>query len=190
MLLPTIPTASLIALLAKKVSEKAYESLVLFMKNHRYLPPSLDEIPCPFHYAKLFQSLARGETKNPYWESVPLSAKHILPGDLLVYLPLNYQPKVIDQMPTTRPGMHVMIVERIFKKERNCLALSIIDCSRSRHCKEDSRIEREKGIGSALLTLTIGSPCSLRWGKEKEAMEIEIFLGRLRKNQESGNSGG
>ncbi len=153
-------------------------------ENQARIPVSLDQIPCPFHYAAFFSWLQ--ENKHPHWETV-IGFEDLQPGDLLVYLPPDFVPKEISEIPAERTGTHVMVVEEIaFHGDR--IELSVIDCTRLRHCPEDSRVKGLKdGVGRSPLTIVQRSEGALlQWGtrkrkwKRSQAFEKNLFFARLK----------
>ncbi len=143
--------------------------------NRDRTPVSFDQIPCPFHYAAFFASLT--EHKNQYWTAVK-DIQSLQAGDFIVYLPENYTPKEITELPKSRTGMHIMIVEKVILLEPNQIALTIMDCTRFRHCWEDTRIKG--GIGRAPLTIRMQDKKTiLQWGTRERTWEKELFFGRL-----------
>jgi hypothetical protein len=155
---------------------KAYEAVVAFMhSNQDQIPVSFDQIPCPFHYSAFFTSLA--DHKNSHWTAVK-GIEDLQSGDLIVYLPQNYTPKEITEIPNKRTGTHIMIVEKVKSQEPNKITLTVIDCTRFRHCSEDSRIKG--GIGRSPVTFEIHNDQTiLQWGAREKIWEKELFFGRL-----------
>lgn len=102
-----------------------------------------------------------------------------MPGDILVVLPPHYVPEKIQAIPKESQGMHIMIVEEVLDKEVGRIELIIIDCTRSPHCKEDTR--EHGGIGRSPLTLHLKeATVTLQWGsREPLACKKELFIGRL-----------
>lgn len=156
---------------------KAYDTVVQFMyTNREQIPISIDNQPCPFHYAAFLTSLFNCREK--YWDSFR-DLKHILPGDILVYLPRDYTPKKIEEMPKGRTGMHMMIVEDVLNIDARRVDLKIIDCTRFRHCPEDTRAR--DGIGRAPLTIHLqSSGAELQWGSREKTWPKDLFFGRLK----------
>ncbi|MBS0625657.1 MAG: hypothetical protein JSS32_06370 [Verrucomicrobia bacterium] len=154
---------------------KAHNSLVEFMLSNRTVPVSFDKIPCPFHYSAFFDSLSY--CKNPHWARVA-EMSDLQPGDFIIYLPQNYVPKNIEAIGAKRTGMHIMIVEEVVSTELNQVSLSIVDCTRFRHCWEDAR--EKGGIGRSPLTIERKEKTyALRWGSREKTLEKELFFGRL-----------
>lgn len=164
----------------------AFDRLNQFMEESRTkIPPSFDGIPCPFHYAAFFNSL----DNDPHWESVQ-GFRNLRPGDILCYLPPDYTPKPISEMPKARTGMHVGVIEKIKVVLDSSLEIDLIDSTRRPHCKEDSRYEKDKGgVGRAPLKISCKEdkpemPFFLQWGSSQTVWEKKLFFGRL-KNLES-----
>ena len=155
---------------------KAYDAVVEFMhSNQDRIPISVDQIPCPFHYSAFFTSLT--DCKNSYWTAVK-GIEDLQSGDLIVYLPQNYTPKEITEIPNKRTGTHIMIVEKVKLQEPNKTTLTIIDCTRFPHCSEDSRIKG--GIGRSPVTIqTQNEKMILQWGAREKVWEKDLFFGRL-----------
>lgn len=166
-----------IGYLLQKIYPSSYEAVVQFMHaNQDRIPTSIDKIPCPFHYAAFFLSLTDHE--NKYWSTFR-DFRAVCPGDLIVYLPRNYTPKEVSKIQTERTGTHLMLVEEILEINQDRIKLMVIDCTRSPHCSEDSRVKG--GIGRAPLTI-FNSPqgTTLQWGSRKKKLEKDLFLGRLK----------
>lgn len=140
------------------------------------IPISIDGIPCPFHYEAFFSSLKDHE--NKYWSYVP-HIKDVKPGDIFGYLPRNFIPQEISQIPKERTGTHLGVVEQVLNIQEGKIELVIIDCTRFPHCKEDTRVKG--GIGRSPLTIYFeNGKAILRWGSRKKKWEKDIFLGRLK----------
>lgn len=151
------------------------------MKQSPKIPPSFDKIPCPFHYAAFFNSL----DNDPHWEAVQ-GFQNLRPGDILCYLPPEYTPEPISEMPQGRTGMHVGVIEKIKMVGDSTIELDLIDSTRKPHCKEDSRYKEGKGgIGRAPLKIsrkedTADMPFSLQWGSSQTKWEKKLFFGRVK----------
>lgn len=144
------------------------------MEEMRYFVPlSIDQIPCPFHYAFFFTFLGNHE----YWLQVYFT--DLAPGDIFCYLPPNFIPEKRSEMPTTRTGTHVGIIEKVIRTTNNSVELVIIDCTRFPHCQEDSRTKG--GIGRSPLTIYIERDKTfLQWGSREKLWQKEVFFGRLK----------
>lgn len=145
------------------------------MQKHKTLPVSLDSIPCPFHYAAFFSTSGLHA-----WDSIP-SFDKLQAGDLIVYLPPDFQPQEIKSMPEKRTGTHIMMVEQVIEKIENTVKLIIIDCTKLRHTKYDSRPRGKGGLGRSPCSIQhTGSSYLLSWGKRKKKWEKDIYFGRVK----------
>lgn len=162
----------------QKAVPEAYNELVKGMWSlGETVPVSFDELPCPFNYAAIFQNL-----DLRYWERVT-EFKEIRPGDIIVYLPLNYTPRTSPgENSNKRTGTHVMMVQYALGTKGESYAFSIIDCTQKAHCEEDSRYPDESGIGTSSLFITPvkENHCVLKWGENDKSYDKNIFVGRLR----------
>ncbi len=165
-----------ISYLLQQMSPEAYEAVVQYMyENGDRIPVSIDNTPCPFHYAAFFSSL--DHCKNPYWSTFQ-DFKDLQPGDLLVYLPRDFVPKEISEIPAKRTGTHIMVVEEVKKIKEDWIEVSVIDCTRLRHCPEDSRVKDFKdGVGRSPLTI-IKQPSGtfLQWGSKERKWKKSLFF--------------
>ena len=162
----------------QKAVPEAYDELVEGMNSlGETVPVSFDGLPCPFNYATIFQNL-----DLTYWERVT-ELKDVRPGDIIVYLPLEYTPRTSpEEGSRKRTGTHVMMVQYSHGTKGESYAFSIIDCTRKAHCKEDSRYPDKNGIGTSPLFLTPvkGDHCVLKWGERAKNYNKNIFIGRLK----------
>jgi len=146
--------------------------------NHvlaKVIPPSSDGQPCPFNYASALTHLPLSE-----WQTVE-ALSDVIPGDILVYLPRNYQPPIDADYSKKSTGTHIMIVDQILEKIGGTYQFIVLDSTRVPHSKQDTRYPSRSGIGKSPVFLT---PCKnftqLQWSINGRKHEKELTMGRIR----------
>ncbi len=141
------------------------------------IPKSCDGLPCPFNLFTVFQTL--NERPEELWSPIPIPK--IQPGDILVYLPINYKPSKIPDL--SKPtGTHAMIVKEIVSLKPH-LQLKIIDCTRKPHNLTDTRHPYNSGIGASDIFIiydNLQNTYRISWHAGKKGLQKELFAGRLK----------
>lgn len=140
------------------------------------VPPSVDGSPCPFNYAAAFK---RQDLKH--WDVLE-HLSEVLPGDVLVYMPLNFVPAKTFKMGQRAPDIHMMIVEEILSSYKGNYHFSIIDCTRVPHNRvDDTRYPKRNGIGrSSVFLKEWKKEYLLQWSPRGKSLKREIVGARLK----------
>lgn len=164
--------------IVNKTSPIAYRILLDLMEKMQHrIPLSVDETPCPFNYAYIFQSLS--QQKCSHWSLVE-KVEDALPGDILIYLPLHYEPPRFRPLEEGSTGTHIMLIEKIERMPNGTIHLSVIDCTKFPHSKrEDSRAKNGGALGRSSVYLSRdGQTVYLQWQKGGILIPKQIFIGR------------
>ena len=166
-------------------SEPAYKELLKNMAQmtQEKIPRSIDGIPCPFNLSAIIK-----KDDLQYWNHIQ-SLEEVKSGDIIVYLPLNYEPPSLEEPVKKGPTYtHVMVVNQVFPKTDNeFFHFSIIDCTRKPHSKDDTRqkqLMKTDGIGQSELLVKKNEEkenCyTLQWkGKQNVLGLKELTVGRV-----------
>jgi len=163
--------------LIQETSPEAFREILTAMEELKETtPPSVDGMPCPFNYAAALK-----HQKLKHWEMMK-QIEEVQPGDILIYLPPNFEPQESFEIGQKPPRIHMMVVERVFPSKENLFHFSIIDCTRIPHNRiDDTRYPKKSGIGrSSLFLEKRGDDFALRWRADGPVQMKEMVFARLR----------
>ena len=140
------------------------------------IPPSVDGKPCPFNYSAALKKLDLS-----CWEVVT-DLGEVSPGDILIYLPLNFKPKKTFKIGERPPSIHMMIVEEVISSHKGSYHFSIIDCTRVPHNRiDDTRYPKRNGVGrSSVFLKEWRKEYLLQWSPRGKSLKREIVGARLK----------
>ena len=163
----------------REISDKSYDELVKHMYALRdTVKPSFDGIPCPYNLATIFEKGSGLE----HWRHIQ-NVEEAEQGDIIVYLPIDYQPlraAYAEEKPT---GTHVVVVAKNKGKTAEGFShFNVIDCTRKFHSTKDSRFPDRDGIGKTSLFIfpEAEGKYRLKWKEEGEQeYKKKIVIGRM-----------
>ncbi len=148
------------------------------------VPPSVDNIPCPFNMVALFEASRAGAFE--FWNHV--EHDDVRPGDIMVYLPPDYTPTRNAEL-TAPTHTHAMIVQEHVCSFDGTDVYLIIDCTRRNHnTYSDSRRlggnAARGGIGRSHVFVKQNSKTGLydrmKWYPRGRVKHKKIVFGRVR----------
>ncbi|WP_420421084.1 hypothetical protein [Simkania sp.] len=162
--------------LVQQTAPKAFQEMVEAMeKLKEVVPPSFDGMPCPYNYAAALKN-----KQLRHWEVID-TLEDIQPGDILIYLPVGFEPQDDFDVGQPVPAIHMMVVEAVLGKVKAKHHFRVIDCTRIPHNrKDDTRYPKKGGIGKSSVYLSKREEnYGLQWTYTGRILAKEMVFARI-----------
>ena len=162
--------------LVQETAPTAFQEMVEAMEKLKHaVPPSFDGMPSPYNYAAALK-----KRRLKHWEVVE-NLEEVRPGDILIYLPLDFQPQEKYEVGQPVPAIHMMIVESALGKNKAKHHFRVIDCTRLPHNRiDDTRFPKRSGVGKSSVYLTKqGETYHLQWTYTGRILAKEMVFTRI-----------
>ena len=162
--------------LVQQTAPHAFQEMVEAMEKLKHtVPPSFDGMPCPYNYAAALK-----KRQLAHWKVVE-KLEEVRPGDILIYLPVGFEPQEEFELGQAVPAIHMMVVEAVLGQVKEKHHFRVIDCTRIPHNRmDDTRFPKRSGVGKSSVYLRKeGDAYLLQWTYTGRRLAKEMVFTRI-----------